>query len=108
MLASHVIRYIKSRRIATRISYDLPVICFQKIYKQLNNVSHISSASIHEQTGNSLISEGVFKCTKAVFELTTSFQLQWVSRTVMVQDNNVDEAMKVLNGIMAREGMLKR
>ena len=36
MLASHVIRYIKSRRIATRISYDLPVICFQKIYKQLN------------------------------------------------------------------------
>ena len=37
-----------------------------------------------------------------------SFQLQWVSRTVMVQENNVDEAMKVLNGIMAREGMLKR
>ena len=36
MLASHVIRYIKSRHIATRISYDLPVICFQKIYKQLN------------------------------------------------------------------------
>jgi len=52
MLASHVIRYIKSRRIATRISYDLPVICFQKIYKQLNNVSHISSASIHEQTAS--------------------------------------------------------
>ena len=43
-----------------------------------------------------------------VFGITTSFQLQWVSRTVMVQDNNVDEAMKVLNGIMAREGMLKR
>ena len=36
MLASHVIRYIKSRHIATRISYDLPVICFQKIYKRLN------------------------------------------------------------------------
>jgi hypothetical protein len=27
MLASHV---IKSRRIATRISFDLPVICFQR------------------------------------------------------------------------------
>ena len=26
----------------------------------------------------------------------------------MVKENNVDEAMKVLNGIMAREGMLKR
>ena len=54
MLASHVIRYIKSRRIATRISYDLPVICFQKIYKQLNNVSHISPEQIHEQTGKTV------------------------------------------------------
>ena len=52
---------------------------------------------------NVLISGG-----DSVFEITISFQLQWVSRTVMVQENNVDEAMKVLNGIMAREGMLKR
>ena len=54
MLASHVIRYIKSRRIATRISYDLPVICFQKIYKQLNHVSHIPSEPIHEKSGKNL------------------------------------------------------
>jgi len=32
----------------------------------------------------------------------------YVSRTVMVRDNNVEEAMKVLNGIMNNEGMLKR
>ena len=50
-----------------------------------------------------MISDG-----ETVFEMMKSFQLQWVSRTVMVQENNVDEAMKVLNGIMAREGMLKR
>lgn len=30
------------------------------------------------------------------------------SRTVLVHDNNVEEAMKVLNGIMANEGMLHR
>ena len=35
-------------------------------------------------------------------------QVQWISRTVMVKDNDVDEAMQVLNGIMTREGMLKR
>ena len=40
--------------------------------------------------------------------LTVSPQTQWVARTVMVQDNNVDDAMKILNGIMSREGMLKR
>ena len=40
--------------------------------------------------------------------LTVSPQTQWVSRTVMVQDNNIDDAMKILNGIMSREGMLKR
>jgi len=84
MLASHVIRYIKSRRIATRISYDLPVICFQKIHKQ-SNMFLTSPLSRYMKN-----------------------QLQWVSRTVMVKENNVDEAMKVLNGIMAREGMLKR
>ena len=35
-------------------------------------------------------------------------QVQWVSRTVMVKENNIDEAMQVLNGIMSREGLLKR
>ena len=33
---------------------------------------------------------------------------QWIGRTVMVQENNIDEAMQILNGIMAREGMTKR
>ena len=35
-------------------------------------------------------------------------QVQWVSRTVMVQNNDIDGAMQVLNGIMSREGLLKR
>jgi len=35
-------------------------------------------------------------------------QVQWVSRTVMVRNNDIDEAMQVVNGIMTREGMLKR
>ena len=35
-------------------------------------------------------------------------QVQWISRTVMVKNNDVEEAMQVLNGIMSREGMLKR
>ena len=35
-------------------------------------------------------------------------QVQWISRTVMVKNNDIDEAMQVLNGMMTREGMLKR
>ena len=35
-------------------------------------------------------------------------QVQWISRTVMVKNNDIDEAMQILNGIMSREGMLKR
>ena len=35
-------------------------------------------------------------------------QVQWVSRTVMVKNNDIDEAMQVVNGIMSREGLLKR
>ena len=37
-----------------------------------------------------------------------SNQTKWISRTVMVNNNNVEEAMKVLNGIMANEGMMQR
>ena len=33
---------------------------------------------------------------------------QWLGRTVMVQGNDVEQAMNVLNGIMANEGMIKR
>ena len=33
---------------------------------------------------------------------------QWISRTVMVKNNDVDEAMQILNGIMMREGLTKR
>ena len=76
---------------------------FSENIQTIKHVSHISSEPIHEKSGESLISDG-----ETVFEMMKSFQLQWVSRTVMVQENNVDEAMKVLNGIMAREGMLKR
>jgi len=35
-------------------------------------------------------------------------QTQWISRTVMVKNNDVDEAMQILNGIMMREGLTKR
>ncbi|XP_023337670.1 28S ribosomal protein S21, mitochondrial [Eurytemora carolleeae] len=35
-------------------------------------------------------------------------QLHWISRTVMVQNNNVEEALKLLNSIMSREGMYSR
>lgn len=35
-------------------------------------------------------------------------QLQWISRTVMVKDNDVAGAMKILSGIMSREGLYKR
>jgi len=35
-------------------------------------------------------------------------QLQWISRTVFVKENNVEEALKLLNGIMSREGMYQR
>ena len=76
---------------------------FSENIQTIKHVSHSSSEPIHEKSGESLISDG-----ETVFEMMKSFQLQWVSRTVMVQENNVDEAMKVLNGIMAREGMLKR
>lgn len=33
---------------------------------------------------------------------------QWLSRTVMVKQNDVEAAMNVLNGIMANEGMTAR
>ena len=32
----------------------------------------------------------------------------FVSRTVMVRDNNVEEGLKVLNGLVANEGILAR
>jgi hypothetical protein len=35
-------------------------------------------------------------------------QTQWIGRTVMVKDNDVESAMRVLNGIMANEGMFQR
>jgi len=35
-------------------------------------------------------------------------QTPWISRTVMVQDNKVEEALQLLNKIMSREGLLKR
>jgi len=35
-------------------------------------------------------------------------QTQWIARTVMVNNNDIDEAMLILNGIMQREGMTKR
>lgn len=44
----------------------------------------------------------------SIENLNLLFQTPWVARTVMVKENNVEEAMKVLNGIMSREGMLKR
>ena len=82
---------------------------FSENIQTIKHVSHISSEPIHEKSGKSLISDGDSGHTAKSFrDHNLSFQLQWVSRTVMVQENNVDEAMKVLNGIMAREGMLKR
>jgi len=35
-------------------------------------------------------------------------QQQWIGRTVMVENNDVESAMKVLNGIMAQEGLYQR
>merc|ERR1712004_66868 len=35
-------------------------------------------------------------------------QTQWISRTVMVNNNDVDTAMTALNGIMASEGLMQR
>ena len=32
----------------------------------------------------------------------------YLSRTVMVKDNEVEEAMRILTGIVANEGILKR
>jgi len=37
-----------------------------------------------------------------------SNQTRWLSRTVMVKENNIDDAMKILNGIMANEGLMQR
>jgi len=37
-----------------------------------------------------------------------SHQPQWISRTVMVKDNDVDGGMRILNGIMSNEGMTQR
>ncbi len=35
-------------------------------------------------------------------------QTQWISRTVMVKENDIESSMRVLNGIMANEGMFQR
>ncbi|XP_040563755.1 small ribosomal subunit protein bS21m [Lepeophtheirus salmonis] len=35
-------------------------------------------------------------------------QTKWIARTVMVENNDVEKAMKVLNGIVANEGILQR
>ena len=40
--------------------------------------------------------------------LVIKYFFQWISRTVMVKNNDVDEAMQILNGIMMREGLTKR
>nr|ACO11142.1 Mitochondrial 28S ribosomal protein S21 [Caligus rogercresseyi] len=37
-----------------------------------------------------------------------SNQTRWISRTVMVENNEVEKAMKILNGIVANEGILAR
>ena len=37
-----------------------------------------------------------------------SDQQNWVGRTVMVENNDVDKAMSVLNGIMIQEGLFQR
>ena len=41
-------------------------------------------------------------------QLQTVIIYQWIARTVMVNNNDIDEAMLLLNGIMQREGMTKR
>lgn len=35
-------------------------------------------------------------------------QTRWIARTVMVENNDVDTAMGVLNGIMSNEGLTQR
>ena len=35
-------------------------------------------------------------------------QTKWIARTVMVNENKVEESMNILNGIMHSEGMTKR
>ena len=35
-------------------------------------------------------------------------QTQWIARTVMVKNNDIDTAMSALNGIMASEGLMQR
>jgi len=50
---------------------------------------------------------GTAKGPNLLGQITTK-TTQWLSRTVMVQNNDVEGAMQVLNGIMANEGMLKR
>merc|ERR1712029_1043875 len=60
---------------------------------------------------------GKFKCNHSTtMRPTLALQIgkiysnttQWLGRTVMVQGNDVEQAMNVLNGIMANEGMVKR
>ena len=57
-------------------------------------------SEVHKEAFKMFVSSSLCKYMRA--------QAQWISRTVMVKDNNVDEAMRLLNGIMSREGMLKR
>ena len=35
-------------------------------------------------------------------------QTQWIARTVMVKNNDIDSAFTILNGIMATEGLTRR
>ena len=59
--------------------------------------------ALHEEadTGDSLHSY----CSRKVI---ISLKFQWISRTVMVKNNDIDEAMTILNKIMAQEGLTKR
>ena len=41
-------------------------------------------------------------------KVVISLKFQWISRTVMVKNNDIDEAMTILNKIMAQEGLTKR
>merc|ERR1711974_322350 len=59
---------------------------------------------------------GKLNCKHSTMRPTLALQIgkiysnttQWLGRTVMVQGNDVEQAMNVLNGIMANEGMVKR
>ena len=89
-----------------RISKDL--VCFQKIYLEIVHRKKYSNMFISQK----LLMPYMKKQTQVVHfnkdYKIFNFQFQWIARTVMVQNNNVDEAMQILNGIMLREGMTKR